>query len=55
MNQLLSRTKGDKVIWGVVILLSFVSVLAVYSSTRSLAYRMDKDGIYFLIVCVLQF
>lgn len=49
MNQLLSRTKGDKVIWGVVILLSFVSVLAVYSSTRSLAYRMDKNGIYFLI------
>ena len=31
MNKLLNRTKGDKVIWGVVIVLSFISLLAVYS------------------------
>lgn len=49
MKQLLKRTKGDQVIWGVVILLSFVSLLAVYSSTRSLAYRMDKNSTYYLI------
>lgn len=42
MEQLLNRTKGDKVIWGVVIVLSLISLMAVYSSTSSLAYRMYK-------------
>jgi cell division protein FtsW len=32
------RTKGDKVIWGLVILLVLFSLLAVYSATGSLAY-----------------
>ena len=49
INRILSRTKGDKVIWAVVIILSFISVLAVYSSTGSLAYRMDKNSGYYLI------
>ena len=49
MKQLLNRTKGDQVIWGVVIVLSFISLMAVYSSTGSLAYRMDKNGSYYLI------
>jgi cell division protein FtsW len=49
MNQLLNRTKGDKVIWAVVILLSCISLLAVYSSTRTLAYRMDKNSVYYLV------
>jgi cell division protein FtsW len=31
--------KGDGVVWGVVILLSLISLLAVYSSTGSLAYQ----------------
>jgi cell division protein FtsW len=35
----LHRTKGDKVIWTIVIFLSLVSLLAVYSATGSLAYR----------------
>jgi cell division protein FtsW len=48
MKQLLTRTKGDKVIWGVVLLLSFISLLAVYSSTGSLAYRMEKNSGYYL-------
>ena len=43
------RTKGDKVIWAVVILLSFVSVLAVYSSTGSLAYRKEVDASHYLV------
>ncbi len=34
--------KGDKVIWGVVLLLSIFSILAVYSSIGSLAY--EKQG-----------
>jgi cell division protein FtsW len=42
MEQLLQKTKGDRIIWGVVIVLSLVSLMAVYSSTGSLAYRMHK-------------
>jgi cell division protein FtsW len=42
VEQLLNRTKGDRIIWGVVIVLSLVSLMAVYSSTGSLAYRMYK-------------
>jgi cell division protein FtsW len=44
MQKLLNNTKGDKVIWAVVVLLSLVSVLAVYSSTGSLAYRMQQGN-----------
>jgi len=38
------RTRGDKVIWAVVILLALVSLLAVYSSTGLLAYKMYKGN-----------
>ena len=38
-NNLLNKTKGDKVIWALVILLALVSLLAVYSATGSLAYK----------------
>jgi cell division protein FtsW len=49
MKHLLTKTKGDQVIWGVVLMLSFISLLAVYSSTGSLAYRMEKNSNYYLI------
>lgn len=39
MNWLLSRTKGDFVIWAIVMMLSLFGVLAVYSSTGTLAYK----------------
>ncbi len=39
----LSRTRGDKVIWAIVILLTLVSILVVYSSVGSLAYKMNKS------------
>jgi len=42
MNTLLNRTKGDKVIWTMVILLAVTSLLVVYSATGSLAYKMYK-------------
>jgi cell division protein FtsW len=42
MTTFLKNIKGDKVIWVVVILLSIVSLLAVYSSSGMLAYR--KQG-----------
>lgn len=41
-TQLFQRTKGDKYIWGIVILLAIISVLVVYSATGSLAYKMNK-------------
>ena len=43
MDQLLNRTKGDRVIWAIVILLTLLSLLAVYSSTGTLAYKMSKS------------
>ena len=42
-GNLLNRTKGDKVIWAIVILLTMISILVVYSSIGSLAYRMNKS------------
>lgn len=53
MTQLLTKTKGDQVIWGVVLLLSFISLLAVYSSTGSLAFRTEKNSSYFLVKQVM--
>ncbi len=41
MNLLDTYLKGDKVIWLVVILLSVISILAVYSSSGALAYRFQ--------------
>ena len=49
MQAIIKNTKGDKVIWAVVILLAMISLLAVYSSTQSLAYRMDKNASYYLM------
>ncbi|MFL5809407.1 MAG: FtsW/RodA/SpoVE family cell cycle protein [Flavisolibacter sp.] len=40
---LLNRTKGDRVIWAIVVLLTLVSILVVYSSIGSLAYKMNKS------------
>lgn len=39
VESILSRTKGDRWIWLIVILLSVLSLLAVYSSTGTLAYK----------------
>ena len=41
-DNILNRTKGDKVIWAIVIMLTMISILVVYSSIGSLAYRMNK-------------
>jgi cell division protein FtsW len=38
-----NNTKGDKIIWLVVIILSVFSILAVYSSTGTLAYK-NQEG-----------
>src|SRR5690606_14353280 len=39
----------DKVIWSIVIVLSLLSLLAVYSATGSLAWRMDKSSESYMI------
>ena len=39
MNRILDNTKGDRWIWLIVILLSAISLLAVYSSTGTLAFK----------------
>lgn len=39
MHRILNSTKGDRWIWLIVILLSIISLLAVYSSTGTLAYK----------------
>jgi cell division protein FtsW len=36
---ILNKIKGDKVIWAIVLLLSIISMLAVYSSISTLAYK----------------
>ena len=43
-NNLINKTKGDKVIWALVVLLTLVSLLAVYSATGSLAYKNYKGN-----------
>ena len=43
-RRLLGKTRGDKVIWALVILLALVSLLAVYSATGSLAYKHYKGN-----------
>jgi cell division protein FtsW len=43
-GQLVSRTKGDKVIWALTVLLVLISLLAVYSATGSLAYKNYKGN-----------
>ena len=42
-GNLVNKTRGDRVIWGIVIILTLVSLLVVYSSTGSLAYRLSKS------------
>jgi cell division protein FtsW len=50
MKVILSRLQGDKVIWFIVAFLSLFSILAVYSSTGTLAYRFQAGNTeYYLI------
>jgi len=49
VNSHLSRVRGDKVLWSVVLLLSLFSLLAVYSATGSLAFRSERPAAYFMI------
>jgi len=50
MNSILRNIKGDKVIWAVVIILSIFSLLTVYSSTGTLAYRYQGGNTEYYMV-----
>ncbi|RZL50467.1 MAG: FtsW/RodA/SpoVE family cell cycle protein [Pedobacter sp.] len=39
INALLERTKGDRWIWLIIIMLSLISIMAVYSATGAIAYK----------------
>ncbi|MCF8296380.1 MAG: FtsW/RodA/SpoVE family cell cycle protein [Saprospiraceae bacterium] len=50
MSRFFASIKGDKVIWIVVILLSVFSLLAVYSSTGTLAYKYKSGNTEFYLI-----
>ena len=43
-GELVSRTRGDRYIWGILLILSLISILVVYSATGSLAYKMNRGN-----------
>lgn len=49
MQQLLKKVQGDKVIWMITILLSLVSLVAVYSAISTLAYKAEGNSLKFLV------
>ncbi len=57
INVLLERTKGDRWIWIIIILLSLVSIMAVYSATGAIAYKkgmaVEKYLLYKHVIFVL--
>jgi cell division protein FtsW len=48
-NALLAKARGDRFIWGIVILLSLISILVVYSATGSLAYKKYHGNTEFFL------
>ncbi|HQF27373.1 MAG TPA: FtsW/RodA/SpoVE family cell cycle protein [Bacteroidia bacterium] len=50
MTWLETHFKGDRTIWLIVILLSFISTLAVYSSTGTLAYKYQSGNTEYYIL-----
>lgn len=54
-ENLISKTKGDKVIWALVVLLTLVSLLAVYSATGSLAYKNYKGNTEIFLLKQIMF
>ena len=49
------RTRGDKYIWGLVVVLSLVSILVVYSATGSLAYKSLGGNTTKLLIRQIEF
>jgi cell division protein FtsW len=53
LGKITTRTYGDKVIWMVVVVLTMMSLLAVYSSTGTLAYKLSKSTESYLLKQIL--
>ena len=51
----ISRLKGDRKVWMVIFVLSFISILVVYSSTGALAFRRANGNTTFYIFRQLMF
>jgi cell division protein FtsW len=50
LGTIIRNIKGDRIIWGILGILSIISLMAVYSSVRALAHRFrDGDTEYFLM------
>lgn len=49
MGNIKNSVRGDKIVWIVIVLLSLISLIAVYSSSSSLAYREGKTEFFFLL------
>lgn len=49
IKALLEKTKGDRWIWIIIILLSMISIMAVYSATGTLAYKRGESVEAFLL------
>jgi cell division protein FtsW len=47
---ILSKIKGDKVIWAIVLLLSIISMLAVYSSISTLSYKSGGGNQFSILI-----
>jgi cell division protein FtsW len=50
VERLFQKTGGDRYIWLVVIFLSIISMLAVYSSTGSLAFKYQGGNMEYYLV-----
>jgi len=46
----IENIKGDKIIWGIVLILSLFSLLAVYSSTGTLAYKYQHGNTEYYVI-----
>jgi cell division protein FtsW len=57
ISTLLERTKGDRWIWIIIVMLSMVSIMAVYSATGAIAYKkgmtVEKYLLYKHVIFVL--
>lgn len=48
-KKLISKLHGDRIIWLVILLLALISIIAVYSSSSSLAYKAGTSTFSFLL------
>jgi cell division protein FtsW len=49
LDKIVNKTHGDRIIWGIVVLLCLISLLVVYSSTGALAYKKHNGHVEFYL------